>query len=293
MSRHRAARMTLLAFALALGAVASRAPAVTFTWTGYAGSPSWQAFVAPTLITNWNLPFQVPVFPFPDPTTQLVFTSSVGSFAPVQDMANPFVLNRITFGGDSFSLGGLPIQFVNDGATPPAVFVNTDFPQVMNNNLILAGGMTIAGSLGNPGITLGGTISGTGSLTDDVPTTLSGGSIVITGGQTYSRTVTLGANTTLSSSGSIAFGDMLNGPFALTTNANATTTFAGRVGGFTPLASLSANGAGTTVITGGGVTTTGAQTYVNPVQVSGPITTFSSTGGGNITFVRSTPRPHW
>src|SRR5687767_8748557 len=196
MSRHRAARMTLLAFALTLATVTSPAPAATYSWTGFAGTSNWSTF---NPFTNWGFFPPTNIFPPSDPTTQLEFTTSIGSLTPNQDLASPFVLNRITFGAAPFTLGGQPIQFVNDGATPPAVLVNTPSAQVINNNLILASPTTITGSAGNGGITFGGTISGSGSLAVVVPTTLSGGGISINGGQTYFRPVTLGAATTLSS----------------------------------------------------------------------------------------------
>ena len=53
----------------------------------------------------------------------------------------------------------------------------------------------------------------------------------------------------------------MEGPQALTVNTSGATTFAGAVGGSSPLASLTTNAGGTVAINGGAVTTTGLQRY--------------------------------
>lgn len=72
-------------------------------------------------------------------------------------------------------------------------------------------------------------------------------------------------------------------PRALTVNSAGTTAFAGAVGGVAPLASLTTDAAGTTVVSGAAVTTTGNQTYGDPVTL-GADTTLTSTAGGNVAF---------
>ena len=113
-----------------------------------------------------------------------------------------------------------------------------------------------------------------GAATD---VTLLSGSYDTTGGQTYDETVTLGANTTLASTGSgnITFGSTVNGAFSLTANTAGATSFGGAVGGTTALTSITTDAPGSTALNGGGVTTTGAQTYNDAVTL-GANTTLAS-----------------
>jgi len=78
-------------------------------------------------------------------------------------------------------------------------------------------------------------------------------------------------------------GSTVNGAQTLAVNTAGTTTFAGAVGGVTPLTSVTTDAGGTTALNGGTVTTTGAQTYNDAVTL-GAATTLTSTGSGNITL---------
>ena len=123
-----------------------------------------------------------------------------------------------------------------------------------------------------------------------IPTVLSGGA------QTYAQAASLTQDTILTSSGSgtILFGSTVDGAFALTLNTGGTTQFNGAVGGTAPLASLTTDSAGTTQLGAGsaiGITTTGSQTYDDPVVLgadasiaSAGAVTFNSTvrGGFNL-----------
>jgi len=104
-----------------------------------------------------------------------------------------------------------------------------------------------------------------------------------TGAQTYNDALTVGgAGATLSAgAGNVTFAGTVNGPQALTVNTTGTTTFTGAVGGVTALASLTTNAGGTTVINGGAVTTTGAQTYGDSLTTGGA-TTLRTTSGGSV-----------
>lgn len=99
----------------------------------------------------------------------------------------------------------------------------------------------------------------------------SGGTIVTAGDQVYSSAVTLGAATTLGTTGTngnaITFNATIDGAHALTLNTPGTTTLGGAVGGETPLSSLTTDAGGTTAINGGEVVTTGAQTYGDAVSL--------------------------
>jgi filamentous hemagglutinin family protein len=140
--------------------------------------------------------------------------------------------------------------------------------------------------------TFGNTVSGIASLTTDAPgtTALNGGSVTTTGRQTYNDDVVLGANTTLSSTtpggSGVAFGKTVRGATdaaeSLTVNAEKT-TFSGPVGDNNQrLASLTTDAGGVTELNGGSVTTSGAQTYHDPVTLSGSGSTALT--GGSVTF---------
>ena len=134
--------------------------------------------------------------------------------------------------------------------------------------------------------TTGGNRFGTG-------TAGSGGTISIAADALLSANSTLtatGGSAGLGTGGSVIFGGTVNGNAAgrtLTVNTNDTTTFSGAVGGTQALGSLTTNATGTVQI-GGNVTTTGAQTYGDPVTLLGDVIltgttpTFGSTvaGGG-------------
>ena len=159
------------------------------------------------------------------------------------------------------------MTFVSTVNGPKALTVNT------------AGSSTFSGIVGGS--------SALASLTTDLAgtTALNGGSVTTSGTQTYSDPVSLGAITTVTS-GTTAFANTLNGAFALTVNTSGATTFSAAVGATTPLTSLITDLAGTTALNGGAVTTSGAQTYNDPVTVgalttvTSATTTFSSTVNG-------------
>ena len=127
------------------------------------------------------------------------------------------------------------------------------------------------------------------SVTTDSPgaTDINGSAISTTGIQLFNDSVTLSANTVLTSTGTgaagnITFGSTVDGGFALTVNTAGTTTFTGAVGGMTPLASVTTDGAGTTDINGGLVATSGLQLFGDNVVLSAD-TVLSSNTAGNIT----------
>lgn len=140
-------------------------------------------------------------------------------------------------------------------------------------------------AIGTTGLTtLGGAVGGTNALTSlgvTGPLALNGGAVTTTGNQTYGGAVTLGSDTTLSSTGggTIDFTQTLDGAQALAVNnTGGTTRLGGVVGGTLALSQLIVNGA--TQFDGGSVTTTGQQLYGNATL--GMSTTLLSTGGGNI-----------
>src|SRR2546430_7178175 len=93
------------------------------------------------------------------------------------------------------------------------------------------------------------------SVTTDAAgsTAINGGSVATTGTQTYNDDVTLGAGTTLSSSGAGAAGNITlantaNGEQTLTVKTARTTDFGGTVGNRTASASVTTDAAGSTAI---------------------------------------------
>jgi len=113
-----------------------------------------------------------------------------------------------------------------------------------------------------------GTVGNSTALTDAPGTTnINGGTVDTTGDQTYHDDVSLGANTTLTSTdpGNITFNKTLNGAFTLDVNTAGLTNFNGTVGNSAALMSLTTDADGTTNINGGTVDTTGDQTYHDDV----------------------------
>jgi fibronectin-binding autotransporter adhesin len=140
------------------------------------------------------------------------------------------------------------------------------------NNLTVTGNAMLAGP-----------VSGVNVLQVTGTTNLNTASVSTSGGQTYSGAVTLGAGTTLASSGSgaIGFGSTVNGAHGLTVNTGGTTSFAGAVGGTTALTSLSTDAGGSTML-GSNVTTSGAQAYNDAVALGADLTL--ATANGAVSF---------
>jgi autotransporter-associated beta strand protein len=116
---------------------------------------------------------------------------------------------------------------------------------------------------------------------------LDGGTILTAGNQNYTTAQTLGGTTILNNTGSngtaVTFSSTLNGAHGLTINTAGTVTFSRAVGNGTSLASLTVAGGASTVVDGGSIRTTGAQTYSGTVTL-GDDTTFRSISG-TLTFL--------
>ncbi len=157
------------------------------------------------------------------------------------------------------------------------------------------GTTTIAGAMGGvsplgavltdlPGTTLVNGAVHAASFRSLGSATFNGGSVTTTGAQRYDAVVRLGADTTLTG-GSLRFG---GGVTSLGTARDLTVTsaglveFNGAVGGAVGFAirNLSIQGAGTTSIAGGSVTTTGDQEYHQTVQLVGD----AALSGQNVRF---------
>ncbi|MEI9962937.1 MAG: hypothetical protein WDM76_18020 [Limisphaerales bacterium] len=236
-----------------------------------------------------------------------IFNGAVGGTTP---------LTSLTTDG-SGTVGG-QVQFNSGSVTTTGEQAYNDNLQLIVNTALsgaslgLLGGTTGGGNnltLNNSGVaTLSGALSGVNTLTansggslvvngtiaagtfsDSQATTLSGGTVTTSGAQTYNEDVTLGAATTLASSGGadITFAKTINGTQTLTVNTSGNEIFNGAVGDTTPLTSVTTDGAGTVggqaQLNGGLVATTGGQTYNDNVLL-GSATTLSSSGGADIAF---------
>ncbi|TWB71841.1 hypothetical protein FBZ87_10685 [Nitrospirillum amazonense] len=142
------------------------------------------------------------------------------------------------------------------------------------HTLAITGNATFADTVGATNALTSLSVSGTSGL--------NGGSIRTTGGQTYTGAATLGADTTLTSTGNgtVAFGGTVDGAHGLTIANGGTgnTTFGGAVGGTAALSSLSVSG---TSSLPGAITTTGNQTYTGLATLSAATTTLA---GATITL---------
>ncbi|GEM_PF-3160615 len=246
-------------------------------------------------------------------------TSTGGNITFAGTVDGAFSLNVNTAGATTFGGavgGGTALTSVTTNAGGTTLIngggITTSGAQTYNDavrigaNAILnstgAGNVVFAGSV-NGGFNLTINTDGTtifsgpvggatalASLTTDAAgaTALNGGSSATTGAQLYGDAVTLGANTTFSSSaaGDITLGSTVDGASRLTVNTAGITTFDGVVGGTTPLTRLITNAGGATHINGGAVTTVAAngdQTYndavvlLNDAVLSGNDIRFNST----------------
>ena len=192
-----------------------------------------------------------------------------------------------TIGGD---LSGSTILF-NDGLTLDnsvlmsgsiSVTLNTVLSAATEGNSLTINSPTTVfnGSIGN---TAGGEL---GTITSDAGGTLTvrGAAVRSLGAQAYGDAVSLDANVTFASNGSVTFGSTINsatGNRNLTVNtaAGMNTVFAGAIGQTNALGTLTTN-AGGTAFFGGNVRTTGAQT-INDAVILNANTTFQ---GSALTF---------
>jgi len=249
---------------------------------------------------------------------------NVGSLEVLQGPSEIDGGSVTTHGTGSLSGSSLAVgQYYRGNVTIDGPHANSSAISPVGPNVGLsdtAGAITFAGQLNGSvnltidtgGLTTFGGAVQLGSL--DVrtgPTEIDGGSIATAGsgangtGQTYGNVVTLNGNhaadpgiglnadVTLSDSagGSITFTHTLSGALSsgqpIDSNLNVSTTGLTDFVQAVTLGSLNvSNAAGKTSVDGGQVTTSGSQTFNNPVTITAN-TTFASSGGGNIAFEQS------
>lgn len=128
------------------------------------------------------------------------------------------------------------------------------------------------------GAAVGGNVALAALSTDALGTTQLAANVTTTGAQTYGDAVTLTGPVVLGA-GSVSFGSTLDGAQSLAVNTSGTTTFGGPVGLFAPLASLTTDAGGSTVVTTL-VRTSGALSFGDTLRLAGTTTL----AGGSVTL---------
>jgi hypothetical protein len=196
-----------------------------------------------------------------------------------QDYAEP-----VSLGAAAVTLNSATIELAAVTGNGHNLTLNNTALATLNGTVSSLGAFSASG-IGT--LTVDNTISGA-VVSDGEATMLNGGSVITSGGQTYGAPVTLGAATTLSSTGggNITLGSTVNGAQTLDVETGGTATLGGAVGANTKLTSLTVDASdtsGSINLNGGAVTTTAGQTYDGAVTL-GQNTVLKDTGTGSITF---------
>jgi len=144
---------------LMTGLLAFTAQAVTYTWDGGSASDSnWSS------AENWN-PDGAPASAS---DTRVQFDGNTRT-SPSQNIATPFVLNRLDFlGGATYTaginVGGTQLQFVTNGVTHPRVYLQRNQSCTLSAPIDIPAGTTLYAEIGTYGVTLGGAITGGGAI---------------------------------------------------------------------------------------------------------------------------------
>jgi autotransporter-associated beta strand protein len=135
---------------------AAAAQAATNTWDGGGTDNSWSTG------NNWNPDGSVPVSAS---DTVVQFNGNTRP-SPSQNIATPFLLNRLDFIGGTtmINVGGNQLQFVANGATQPRVYLNRNQSCAISTPINIPAGTTLFAEIGTYGITLSGAISGVGAI---------------------------------------------------------------------------------------------------------------------------------
>ena len=196
---------------------------------------------------------------------------------------------KVALSGDITTTGAT--NGVVAGNKGGAVDITATGGTVTVTNITSSGGAATGGSIpGGNGGAISLTSTGAGSLI-----TLNGNLLAKQGASSGSGAAATGGNITLntdallgvnvlvdagSNTGNVSFGGKVDGAKTLTVNSGGTVTFTGAVGVGTPLSSLTTDALGATLVNGGAVRTSGAQTYGDPV-IAKLDTTFT---GVNVQF---------
>jgi len=225
-----------------------------------------------------------------DPTgTTQVLTPVAATGSGALTFGTATNINGIALGSDVSTGGALtyngPVTLASDAAVTTSGG-NVTFELAVDGAhglTVNAGGGTTTFNQavgGNPALA-SVSINGAGGIA------LNAGSVTTNAGQVYTGPVTLGAPTTLSStgSGSVNLASTVDGAQALTVNTAGITRFGGAVGSLGPaLTNLTSDAPGVTALDAGAVTTTGAQTYNDSVTLGAELGAETNLSALNVTF---------
>jgi autotransporter-associated beta strand protein len=182
------------------------------TWNGNGGDNNWNT------VANWagGVPQSLA-------TTTVTFAGT-NRLAPVQNVANPIMLNQLTFGATAgaFVLGGNGLNFVSNGALTPTITQNSASIETISVPLTLTNNLTIAGT-GTGNLILNGVVGGAGSLTYSGAGTLTLGNTNTYAGGTFvnSGTLALSSGTAIPTGGNVTVGSGAQFNIGGTNNASA------------------------------------------------------------------------
>ncbi|MDD4172978.1 MAG: autotransporter-associated beta strand repeat-containing protein [Kiritimatiellae bacterium] len=151
----------LVLFLAVTGLLATGASAAVHTWDGGGADNNWSS------ADNWDAA-GIPA----SASNTTVRMAGNTRLAPVQDIAAPFILNRLdyvrfasgTANDTVLSPGGDPLRFVPDGATPPRLWLDRWADCNLNNDIEIPQGVTLLAEIGTWGLNLRGLISGEGGI---------------------------------------------------------------------------------------------------------------------------------
>ena len=143
---------------LGVAFLAFAAQAATNTWDGGGADNNWST------AANWNPDGSVPV----SVSNTIVQFDGATRLTPAQDIANPFVLNRLEFIGSAqttaFTISSNQLQFVANGAAQPRIYLARNATCVINNAIDIPSGTTLYMEIGTYGVNLNGVITGGGAI---------------------------------------------------------------------------------------------------------------------------------
>ena len=144
-----------------LALMAGPAQAVTYLWDGGGTDSNWSS------ATNWNPDTSAPV----SASNTVVQLDGTNRLSVTQNIANPFILNRLEFNDgpssgqkNAFTLNGTPLQFVADGATQPAIKNPREAIDIVNTAIDIPAGTTLSMDFNTWGVSFYGVISGGGVI---------------------------------------------------------------------------------------------------------------------------------
>lgn len=208
-------------------------------------------------------------------------TRALGSLTRAGDDPTRINGGAVTTTGAQSYAGPVEINAANDTTTITGNGIT--FSGTLQGATAATESLTIAG--GANGTTFIGVVSDLASLTVSGTANVNSGTVTTSGDQTYQNAVVLGANTTfngddLTFSGALDSAANTNNNVTFDTGDTGVLILGGVVGGVRALGTLTRAGDDVTRITGGAVTTTGAQSYAGPVEIDAANNTSTLTGNG-------------